>query len=258
MKLYKKKFHCDRRVTAYASQDPLEVLMIFEAWISVNDVKPKAYAEFFVVKGARRSLLSKRTAEDLKVLKVGLDVHNIDLENGSFPKFPNIQVKLAIDESVPPRKVAYLRIPAAMEEKVDLRIQQMLQNDVIEPAVGPPEWISPMVVVPKGKDDIRLCINMKYPNQAIQREHYPLPMIDTLLNKLRGSTYFSKLDITSAFHHIELHPESRGITTFMTRVTIWKTSEGGHLDQIRLKKEDICIKRRTLIKAAVNTKHIFH
>lgn len=216
MKLYKKKFHCDRRVTAYASQDPLEVLMIFEAWISVNDVKPKAYAEFFVVKGARRSLLSKRTAEDLKVLKVGLDVHNIDLENGSFPKFPNIQVKLAIDESVPPRKVAYLRIPAAMEEKVDLRIQQMLQNDVIEPAVGPPEWISPMVVVPKGKDDIRLCINMKYPNQAIQREHYPLPMIDTLLNKLRGSTYFSKLDITSAFHHIELHPESRGITTFMT------------------------------------------
>ncbi|XP_062557693.1 uncharacterized protein K02A2.6-like [Armigeres subalbatus] len=73
-----------------------------------------------------------------------------------------------------------------------------------------------MVVVPKGKDDIRLCINMKYPNEAIQREHYPLPMIETFLNKLRGSTIFSKLDITSAYYHIELHPESRGITTFMT------------------------------------------
>uniref|UniRef100_A0A182NV09 Reverse transcriptase domain-containing protein n=1 Tax=Anopheles dirus TaxID=7168 RepID=A0A182NV09_9DIPT len=103
-----------------------------------------------------------------------------------------------------------------MEEKVDRKIQEMLEQEIIEPVTGPPEWISPMVVVPKGKDDIRLCINMRYPNQAIQREHYPLPMIDTLLNKLKGAKYFSKLDITSAFYHIELHHQSRGITTFMT------------------------------------------
>lgn len=213
---YKKKFNCDRHVSAYASKEPLKVLVIFEAWISVNETKPKAYAEFFVVEGATRSLLSKRTAEDLKVLKVGLDVCTIDLNSKPFPKFPNIQIKLSIDKTVPPKKVAYLRIPAAMEEKVDLKIQQLLNSDIIEPVVGPPDWISPMVVVPKGKDDIRVCINMKYPNQAIQREHYPLPMIDTLLNKLKGSIWFSKLDITSAFHHIELHPDSRGITTFMT------------------------------------------
>ncbi|XP_041785953.1 uncharacterized protein K02A2.6-like isoform X1 [Anopheles merus] len=92
----------------------------------------------------------------------------------------------------------------------------MLDSDIIEPVLGPPEWISPMVVVPKGKDDIRICINMKYPNQAIQREHFPLPVIETLLNKLRGCKIFSKLDITSAYHHIELHPDSRVVTTFMT------------------------------------------
>ncbi|XP_055522624.1 uncharacterized protein K02A2.6-like [Wyeomyia smithii] len=73
-----------------------------------------------------------------------------------------------------------------------------------------------MVVVPKGTNDIRLCINMRYPNQAIQREHYPLPLIDTLLNKLKGATLFSKIDITSAYYHVELHPASREITTFMT------------------------------------------
>lgn len=74
----------------------------------------------------------------------------------------------------------------------------------------------PMVVVPKGKDDIRLCINMRCPNEAIQREQFPLPVIETFLNKLRGATYFSRLDIMSAFHHVELHPDSRSITTFMT------------------------------------------
>ncbi|XP_062541264.1 uncharacterized protein K02A2.6-like [Armigeres subalbatus] len=100
-----------------------------------------------------------------------------------------------------------------MEEKVNQKILEMLHSDVIEPVVGPPKWISPIVV---RKHDIRLCINMKYANQAIQREHFPLPMIDTLLNKLQGSTFFSKIDLTSAFHHIELHPDSRGITTFMT------------------------------------------
>lgn len=214
--IYKKKYGCDRQITAYASHKPLEVILIFEAVISVNEAKPTAYAEFFVVKGAHKSLLSKRTAEELKILKVGLSVNSLHSKCNPFPKFPGIQVKLCIDTSITPKKIAYLRIPAAMEDKVDAKIQEMLEQEIIEPVTGPPEWISPMVVVPKGKDKIRLCINMKYPNQAIQREHYPLPMIDTLLNKLKGSKFFSKLDITSAFYHIELHPKSRGITTFMT------------------------------------------
>ncbi|XP_062557313.1 uncharacterized protein K02A2.6-like [Armigeres subalbatus] len=214
--IYKRKFQCDRQFKAYASDTPLNVLVIFEAWISVNLSKPKCYAEFFVIEGASRCLLSKRTAEELKVLKVGLDVQHIALTKDPFPKFPNIILKLSIDKNVLPRKIAYLRIPGPMEEKVDAKILEMLQNDIIEPVDGPAEWISPMVVVPKGNDDVRLCINMKYPNEAIQREHYPLPVIETFLNKLRGSTVFSRLDIMSAFHHVELHPESRGITTFMS------------------------------------------
>ncbi|XP_058816278.1 uncharacterized protein K02A2.6-like [Topomyia yanbarensis] len=213
--IHKKKFQCDRQFTAYASNRPLRVMALFEGWISVSDDKPKNYAEFFVIEGASKSLLSKATAEELKVLKVGLEVQNVEVSQ-PFPKFPNMQVKLSIDKTITPRKLAYLRVPEPMKEKVDKKIVEMLSNDIIERAVGPPDWISPMVVVPKGRDDIRLCINMKFPNEAIQREHYPLPVIETFLNKLRGATWFSKLDITSAFHHIELHPDSRGITTFMT------------------------------------------
>lgn len=216
VRVFKKRQQYDQSFTAYASHEPLRVLSVFEARVSVSPSKPETFAEFFVVHGASKSLLSKRTAEELKVLKVGLDVMHIDVVHDPFPKFPNIQVKLSINPNILPKKISYLRIPVPMEKLVDDKIQEMLRTDIIELAVGPPEWISPMVVVPKGQNDIRLCIDMRRPNEAIQREHYPLPVIDTFLNKLRGCTVFTRLDITSAFHHVELHPDSRGVTTFMT------------------------------------------
>lgn len=89
----KKKYRHDRRFTAYASKRSLEVLVVFEAWISIDESKPKSYAEFFVIEGANKCLLSKRTAEDLKVLKVGLEVQSVDTELQSFPKFPGVQVQ---------------------------------------------------------------------------------------------------------------------------------------------------------------------
>lgn len=91
--------------------------MVFEAWISVNETKTKSYAEFFVIEGANKCLLSKRTAEELKVLKVGLDVFGVIIEDKPFPKFPDVQVKLSIDKTVLPRKIAYLRVPAPLEHK---------------------------------------------------------------------------------------------------------------------------------------------
>lgn len=90
--LSKKTSSVDRRFTAYASHDSLKVLKVFEAWISVNPSKPTSYAEFFVIEGANKCLLSKRTAEDLKLLKVGLDVQNVETKWNHFPKFPNVQV----------------------------------------------------------------------------------------------------------------------------------------------------------------------
>ncbi|XP_062703966.1 uncharacterized protein K02A2.6-like [Aedes albopictus] len=206
----------DRQFSSYASEKPLRVLATLESKISINPSKPITYAEFFVIQGANRSLLSKTTAEELNVLKVGLDVHQVEETVNPFPKFPNVQVKLSVDPSIPPKKVAYLRIPEPMKDKVDEKIQEMLRQDIIEPVRGPPDWISPLVIVPKGKGDVRLCVNMRFPNQAIQREHYPIPVIDTVLNELRGSTVFSRLDMTSAYYHLELHPDSRNVTTFMS------------------------------------------
>ena len=62
---------------------------------------------------------------------------------------------------------------------------------IIEKVEGRTPWISPLVVIPKANGDIRLCIDMRMPNRAIQRERHPTPTIDDLVDALNGATVFS-------------------------------------------------------------------
>lgn len=216
-KLFQIKRKCAGKFHAYASNQPLVVEATFKAKIEVSNSKPATIAEFFVVKGASHSLLSYQTSTELRILKIGLGVYSLRPEKCEpFPKFPNAMVELKVDQTVQPKQRAYYRVPAAVEELVEKKLQQMLAADIIEKVDGSSDWISPMLVVPKGKTDIRICVDMREPNKAIKREHYPMPIIETFLNKLRGAKFFSRVDVRSAFHHIDLSEKSRPLTTFMT------------------------------------------
>ena len=76
------------------------------------------------------------------------------------------------------------------------------------------EWSSPAVPVRKPDGSIRLCVDMRAVNQLVADEYYTLPTLETLTAKLNGSKIFSVLDLTNAFHHVELEENSRDITTF--------------------------------------------
>ena len=99
-----------------------------------------------------------------------------------------------------------------MEEK----IQELINLDIIEPATGPTPSVNPVVVVPKSEGDIRLCIDMRRANEAILRERHPIPTVDEILQSLNGSKVFSKLDLRWGYHQLELTPDSREITMFVT------------------------------------------
>ena len=57
---------------------------------------------------------------------------------------------------------------------------------------------------------------MRIPNKAILRERHPSPTTEDLIEKLDGAAYFSKLDLSSGYHQLELDEDSRDITTFAT------------------------------------------
>lgn len=59
---------------------------------------------------------------------------------------------------------------------------------------------------------------MRRANTAIQRERHVTPTIDDMILDLNGSKVFSKLDLNAGYHQLELHPDSRNITTFSTHV----------------------------------------
>ena len=59
---------------------------------------------------------------------------------------------------------------------------------------------------------------MRRANTAIQRERHVTPTIHETILDLNGSKVFSKLDLNAGYHQLELHPDSRNITTFSTHV----------------------------------------
>lgn len=205
---------------AYASDKVLKVICVFDAPIAVyND--SEIVATFYVIENGSQSLLGRETAVRLKVLRLGLDVNRIE-DVMPFPKMKGVLVKLSIDHLVRPVQQPLRRIPIALEEKVANKLEEAIGLDIIEPVVGPSPWISPVVIVFKGNGEMRLCIDMRCANKAILRENYPLPTFDSFMTKLRRAKYFSRLDLKSAYHQLELHECSREITTFITHKGLFR------------------------------------
>ncbi|XP_062550393.1 uncharacterized protein K02A2.6-like [Armigeres subalbatus] len=195
-------------IRAYAANKPMHVTCSFRATVEVIGFdKPVVAAEFLVVEEGRRSLLGRATASDMCLLKVG-EMVNACEESSIFPRMPDVKIKFSVDCSVPPVRNAYYNIPAAYREGARRRLDQMEARGIIEKVTTAPQWISGMSAVPKGKDDFRLVVNMRAPNKAIKREYFRLPLIDEMKVKLNGAKFFTKLDLSDAFYHLELCEES--------------------------------------------------
>ena len=73
-----------------------------------------------------------------------------------------------------------------------------------------------MVVVKESNGKIRLYIDPKPLNEALKRNHYPLPVTGDLLPLLAKAKVFSVVDAKNGFWHVQLDNESNFLTTFGT------------------------------------------
>ncbi|XP_006824607.1 uncharacterized protein LOC102801657 [Saccoglossus kowalevskii] len=191
-----------------------------------STVNQQLTENFCVVKGTGGNLLGCETVVNLGLLRIVNNVHSttpvptvgkivndfVDRFEG-IGKMKHVKANLHIDKSVKPVAQQHRRVPFHVRGKVEKELQKLEELDIIEKAVGATPWVSPIVVVSK-KENIRICVDMRAPNTAIERERHPIPTIEDLIVYLNGATVFTKIDFSKGYHQIELDPDSSHITTF--------------------------------------------
>lgn len=211
---------CSKVLKGYGSDAPLIIIGSFEAEIVVG--MKKVEAEFFVVQGGQRDILGDNTAKQLGVLKVGLNINQVDEGKKPFSKISGVQAHIRTSAHIKPVFQPLRRVPIHLEKAVDEKLDELLRRDIIEPKTGPTTWVSPLVVVGKASGEPRLCLDLRRVNEAVVRERFPMPVVEEYLARIGRGKVWSKLDIREAFHQVELAPDSRDATTFITNRDLFR------------------------------------
>jgi len=162
--------------------------------------------------------LADSEKEQLKhLLIVYADVfaaHDLDL--GCFTA---VQHEILV-ENVPPVKERLRRVPRVFEEEEEKHLKSMLDAGVIQPSNSP--WASSPVLVRKKDGGVRWCLDFRKLNAVTKKDAFPLPLISDCLDALAGNTYMSTLDMASGYWQIEIRPEDREKTAFITRFGLFE------------------------------------
>ena len=98
------------------------------------------------------------------------------------------------------------------EEFISLEVQRMLKEGIIEQSKSP--WRAQIVVVKKnGKRRLTVDYSQTI-NIYTKVDAYPLPLIPDLVNKIAQFSVYSTVDLTAAYHQLELQPQDRHFTAF--------------------------------------------
>ena len=118
--------------------------------------------------------------------------------------------------------------PVEVTDKVNLRSQlpnknrefslqeteKLLKKGIIRESQFP--FNSPLWVVPKKGNKLRMVIDYRKINQDTDQDAYPLPIIDDILDQLGKAKFFSAFDLSAGFLQIPMKEEDKRYTAFST------------------------------------------
>ncbi|GJR39249.1 reverse transcriptase domain-containing protein [Tanacetum coccineum] len=149
--------------------------------------------------------------------------------SGICPSFCKHKIQLLDDKKPVVQKQR--RLNPNMQEVVNKEIIKLLDTGIIYPISDSP-WVSPIHCVPKKggitvvtneNDELvstrtvtgwRVCIDYRKLNEATAKDHFPLPFMDQMLERLAGNKYFYFLDGFFGYFQILIDPMDQEKTTF--------------------------------------------
>ncbi|KAA3461755.1 DNA/RNA polymerases superfamily protein [Gossypium australe] len=135
---------------------------------------------------------------------------------------PDREVEFGIDllpGTVPVSIAPYRMVPKELKE-LNAQIQELLDRGFIRPSVSP--WGASVLFVKKKDESMRMCIDYRQLNKLTIKNKYPLPRIDDLFDQLKGASVFSKIDLRSGYHQLQVKEADIHKTTFRTRYGHYK------------------------------------
>nr|GEZ27551.1 reverse transcriptase domain-containing protein [Tanacetum cinerariifolium] len=139
--------------------------------------------------------------------------------------------KILLEDDFSPKVQSQRRVNPKIHDVIKKEVEKLLDAGLIYPISDSP-WVSPVHCVPKKggmtviKNDEnelvptrlvtgwRVCINYRKLNEATRKDHFPLPFMDQILERLAGNEYYCFLDGFSGYFQIPIDPKDQEKTTF--------------------------------------------
>ncbi|CAJ2642327.1 unnamed protein product [Trifolium pratense] len=139
--------------------------------------------------------------------------------------------KIKLEEEFKPVVQPQRRLNPTMKDVVKKEVTKLLEAGMIYP-ISDSSWVSPVHVVPKKggmtvikneKNELiptrtvtgwRMCIDYRRLNQATRKDHFPLPYMDQMLERLAGQAFYCFLDGYSGYNQIAVDPTDQEKTAF--------------------------------------------
>ena len=147
-----------------------------------------------------------------KLVHQYIDVFSVDEDDLGYTTTVTHKIQ-TVDEL--PVKVPHRTIPPNRMEEVKQHMQKLLRQNIIRPSNSP--YAAPVVLVRKPDNSLRLCVDYCQLNMKTVKDAYPLPRIQDALDALRGSRYFSSLDLTQGNHQMAVDKSDVHKTAFRVR-----------------------------------------
>ena len=147
-----------------------------------------------------------------KIEKLFYDYQDVfsksDLDTG-YTETVKHRINLTDSEPV---NLPYRRIPPNQFQEVKQHIRELLQRDIIRESTS--AYASPIVIVRKKNNEIRLCVDYRRLNKKTVRDAFPLPRVEESFDCLNGSKYFSTMDLTAGYNQVAVEESDKHKTAF--------------------------------------------
>ena len=137
--------------------------------------------------------------------------------------FPGEPYKFHLKPDYKPARHAPRKVPVHLEAAFKEEIESLVKQGILEEVKEHTDWVNSYVIVEKDtgnqhapnhtvKKKLRVCLDPRDLNEALEREPYHTRSVDEITAKLQGMTVFTIVDFKKGYWMVVLHPDSRRLT----------------------------------------------